>query len=73
LLFVSKLFGDSDLVALLTQKGFMVQDPITKKVMAGGNKESKLKAADSKYKPIISDDSLHDQAGKITKARLERL
>ena len=58
LLSISRLLEDSDLVALFTQKGFMVQDPTTRKIVADGNKVSglyKLKAANCQYKPMVSN------------------
>ncbi|KAJ8439075.1 hypothetical protein Cgig2_018469 [Carnegiea gigantea] len=42
LLSVSKLLEDSNLVALFTQKGFMLRDLTTRKIVVTGNKDSRL-------------------------------
>lgn len=62
LLSISKLLEDNDFVALFTQKGFMVQDPTTKRIVADGNKESglyKLQAAGFQHRHITGDTLLH--------------
>jgi len=52
LLSISKLLEDGDFMALFTKKGFMIQDPTTRRIVADGDKESglyKLKIADLKH------------------------
>ena len=72
LLSISKFREDNDLVALFTQKGFMVQDPTTKRIVVDGNKESrllpsrlhKLNAADFLHRSIVFDAFLDNKANE---------